>query len=323
MLLGTGSFSRDLERALKQKGFNVIGSTTSNNLQYNNNESIQLLIAVFNRQVAFSKLVQDAMAANYTNILLPWDYYAQVQEAMGWRYWLADPNIILDNQGKINDTMNILSDDISIQRLKDICSFRTGNNLQYAHYVDTDKQYFNQLTLSDYVECYVDGGAYNADTYKELCSLTHVYSAVLFEPDVKNFKELTTNASTSSTAICLPLALSDKTKYVKFNSNLGESANISDQGTETILTVSLDQCLQNIAIDFIKFDLEGSEYDAIIGAENIIQKCRPKLALSLYHKPEDLWRLPLLLKNICTDYNFYIRQHYFNSFDCVLYAIPK
>jgi hypothetical protein len=47
------------------------------------------------------------------------------------------------------------------------------------------------------------------------------------------------------------------------------------------------------------------------------------LAISCYHKPEDLWALPDLIDSLVPDYRLYLRQHTFNSFDLVLYAIPQ
>ena len=90
------------------------------------------------------------------------------------------------------------------------------------------------------------------------------------------------------------------------------------------MTVSLDQLFPNVHnLSFIKLDLEGGEFKAINGAKRLIRNSRPVMAVSIYHKPQDIWEIPLLLSEYCEDYNFYIRQHNFNSFDSVLYAVPK
>ena len=75
-------------------------------------------------------------------------------------------------------------------------------------------------------------------------------------------------------------------------------------------------------VDFIKLDVEGAEIAALRGGAELILRSRPILAVSLYHRPEDVWEIPELLMDMCTHYRFYLRQHLFNSFESVLYAIP-
>lgn len=44
---------------------------------------------------------------------------------------------------------------------------------------------------------------------------------------------------------------------------------------------------------------------------------------TMINNPEDIWSLCLYLKKILPKHNFFMRQHYFNSFDLVLYAVPS
>lgn len=89
-----------------------------------------------------------------------------------------------------------------------------------------------------------------------------------------------------------------------------------------IACAALDDLLLNTAVDFIKLDVEGAEIPALLGGRRLIETHRPTLAISLYHRPDDLWAIPATLDSICPNYRLFIRQHYFNSFDSVLYAIP-
>uniref|UniRef100_A0A832EA57 FkbM family methyltransferase n=1 Tax=Desulfacinum infernum TaxID=35837 RepID=A0A832EA57_9BACT len=73
-------------------------------------------------------------------------------------------------------------------------------------------------------------------------------------------------------------------------------------------------------VDFIKLDVEGSEREAIEGAITTILRNRPKLAVCLYHKPDDLFALPKLIYSICRDYIFYIGHHHASLHETVLYA---
>ena len=71
----------------------------------------------------------------------------------------------------------------------------------------------------------------------------------------------------------------------------------------------------------IKLDIEGSEMCALEGARQIIERDHPKLAVCLYHKLEDLWTIPLWIKERFREYKFYIRHHSLMSEETVLYAI--
>ena len=70
-------------------------------------------------------------------------------------------------------------------------------------------------------------------------------------------------------------------------------------------------------------DIEGAEYEALLGLESVLLRDKPHLAISVYHKPDDMWKIGLWLKSLFGDtYNFYLRTYNFQTFDTVLYAVP-
>ena len=71
---------------------------------------------------------------------------------------------------------------------------------------------------------------------------------------------------------------------------------------------SLDNALGGERVDYIKFDVEGAEKEAIEGAFGTIEKHRPALMISLYHRSEDVFALPLMIHERFPDYKFYIRR---------------
>ena len=85
---------------------------------------------------------------------------------------------------------------------------------------------------------------------------------------------------------------------------------------------SLDNALGGESVDYIKYDVEGSEKEAILGSLETIEKYRPALMVSLYHRSEDIFELPLMIHERFPDYKFYIRRReYIPAWDTVLIAV--
>ena len=84
----------------------------------------------------------------------------------------------------------------------------------------------------------------------------------------------------------------------------------------------MDEILAGLSPTYIKFDVECAEHDALVGGSRTISANMPVLAVCLYHRPEDLWDLPLLVRSIRPDYRFYVRRHSDERWETVLYAVP-
>jgi len=339
-IFGAGQFGRDLCAAMQRAGHKVAGFVETKpsatqvmglplvNWQQWSPEhcAAPLCIGIFNRGMPLDALEALARQAGAHDVFFPWDLYKAFKKDLGWRFWLSEPERILSNTDLIASALECLSDDTSKRCLLDIAAFRLGLQTSYGSFQHAENQYFNRLTLDAFKDraiSFVDGGAYNGDTYLELCTLAEVKAAYLFEPDNGNFSQLVRNVrSTGHTLQCLPLGLSDSYRVLSFNAGNGEGASIAENGTAHIAVTALDDVLAGHTVDFIKLDVEGAELQALQGAQQLIQRSRPVLALSLYHCPQDLWELPLTLSRLCEGYRFYIRQHFFNSFESVLYAVP-
>ena len=95
------------------------------------------------------------------------------------------------------------------------------------------------------------------------------------------------------------------------------SASASDPSANQISDGASGEHIDIVALDddipegftFLKMDIEGAEYNAIKGCEQIIRRCRPKLAICVYHGYDDIWRIPALIDRIEPNYTFYLRHN--------------
>ena len=77
---------------------------------------------------------------------------------------------------------------------------------------------------------------------------------------------------------------------------------------DNIETVILDDFLHGERVTFIKMDIEGAELDALRGASRIIKEQKPKLAISIYHRLEDIIEIPKLIISLRPDYRLYVNH---------------
>jgi FkbM family methyltransferase len=189
-----------------------------------------------------------------------------------------------------------------------------------------DAQYFNKIsmkTLHDHSITYVDGGAFLGENVVTLADYRRIKQAFLFEPDPENFSTLCGDKRLQSYACYfLPLALCEDNKLMSFQGGQGEASFVGDMGNTEVAAVALDQVMGSNKVDFLKLDVEGGEVNALIGAQKTINRSRPVLAISAYHRPDDLWVIPDLIMQISDGYDFFLRFHGYNTFELVLYAIP-
>lgn len=76
-------------------------------------------------------------------------------------------------------------------------------------------------------------------------------------------------------------------------------------------------------VDFIKMDIEGAEMEALGGASSIIREFKPRLAISGYHKPQDLWEIPNKLKELNAGYQITFGHHTPILWESVFYAADR
>lgn len=186
-------------------------------------------------------------------------------------------------------------------------------------------QYFpRELVQLSENEVFVDGGAYTGDTLLAFIRKSeNKYSrCYAFEPEPGNAARLLALAGRQAfhDVSIIAKGLWSKADTLRFAAAEGETGSgIAEGGSASIEADTID----NLAPDatFIKLDVEGAELEALRGAAETIKRNRPKLAVCLYHKPGDLFEIPLFIKTLAPEYRFYLRQHQPVTCELVLYAV--
>lgn len=225
---------------------------------------------------------------------------------------------------------NRLSDDVSKLTLKQVLLGAVTSNCKC--YIDTvcKPQYFPDFIIDKLgnKETFVDVGAYVGDSSLEFINIVKnkYRKIIVFEPDKSNFEQARINLCDERIKL-IPKGVWHSSTTLYFNSindSLDEGAHFieeSNEKTVMIEVVCLDEVI-NEEVTYIKLDVEGSELDVLRGAIRVLKKNKPKLAISVYHKMEDILSLSTFVLSLDLGYNLFLRHHWnCSGTDVVLYAI--
>lgn len=174
----------------------------------------------------------------------------------------------------------------------------------------------------------LDCGAYTGNTAVYFAERSApdgmVYS---FEPMPSNFSALKTNIENSNfqNISTFQLAIADSCGQVYFTESGSPGSRKVEKSNLTVPQATIDDFVSNNGlpnVDFIKMDIEGSENQALIGASEVIKRFHPKLAICIYHRPDDFITIPNTILNINPNYQFYLKQNSYNFWETVLFAAP-
>ena len=183
-------------------------------------------------------------------------------------------------------------------------------------------QYFDTLPIAD-DEVFIDAGCYDGNTTIEFlkCCKGKYSKIYAFEPDKECFNKCKENLSGIKNLELMNYGLWDKNEVLRFTATADTASKITEDGETLIETKALDTLFGDERVTFIKMDIEGAEYNALKGAEKIIRKWKPKLAICVYHKLEDIYTIPELILEYNPNYKLYLRHYCYNACETILYAI--
>jgi FkbM family methyltransferase len=253
-----------------------------------------------------------------------------------------DAYFVLDNIDRYTWVRNeVLADDASRLSLDGILLSMLTGSLKYCANIMDFNQYFCLPHFQNIGEEYfVDAGAYVGDTIERfIWANTGLFHHIhMFEPGVQQAAALQARMNRLITEWAI-----DPCKISIINAGLSDrnsSAHFSTTSTKLAATAinhsathplgdgpciplwSLDSYMEQYqsSVTFLKSDIEGMEVSMLMGAAKTIRRSKPKLALSTYHRPEDLFAIIDIIKKFVPEYQMSLRHHSSNLSETVLYC---
>jgi len=282
------------------------------------------ILALHNNYVNLKDVYEDIVNAGITNIsslINISDEYDFINIDNG--YWLEKDFKYSNYLSEIESLTSLLADNKSKELLKSIIQYRDlgspkdcPNGSFSDEYIPLDlPRYSDPIRL-------IDCGSYDGLAIRKFIKAGYTFDSLIsFEPDPKNYALLEEQDFNIKNSFFLPLGVWSSTTQLRFNSDKDMGSSVSESGDIVIQCVSIDALAKNYHPTLIKFDVEGAEIEALLGAKNTICANKPNLCISLYHRPDHLFKIPLLIDSWNLGYQYHLRVHEENTFGVVLYCL--
>jgi FkbM family methyltransferase len=186
-------------------------------------------------------------------------------------------------------------------------------------------QYFLPCLGLSQNEIVADCGFYTGDTaedhIKYIGGFKNYYG---FEPSEQNLAKVLPEIASDPRIEIIKAGVHSYNTVLHFNQHDESTASASsftEYGGESLPVISLDSFFaEKEKPTFIKMDIEGSEIAALLGAKCIIREHKPKLAICVYHKSEDIIEIPKLILELNPGYKTQLHCHTNIGADIVVYC---
>ncbi len=245
---------------------------------------------------------------------------------------LFDMQYVQAHNEEFKKAFALLADEESKRVFMDLIHFKISGKLQYLRQCFSLKsEAMCKILHSETYRRVLDLGAYNGDSIRELAGfspqLAEVYAA---EPDEKNFRKLCEYAKEEKRFEIIPLHVGAyfKRAVLAVSVGAGRGSRIGAGSKTAEMQMEPPDSMADGKIDFIKYDVEGAEKEALMGSIQTMRHSSPELLVSAYHRNEDLFALILQIHQMMPEYRFYLRKHpsipaWDINLYCVFDAVPE
>jgi len=237
-----------------------------------------------------------------------------------------------NNEDRIKSIIDLFSDEQSKEVYQNVILYRGSKKRNYVNTVMSKPRY--QYFDSDIIpaqngEYFLDCGAcygessidYQKFLKNQGCESPEVLAV---EPDATNYEKMVKQLEKiDNTVYPFHCGVWSEKGQIQFMDKLNRSSRVSEDGKVQVAVNSIDNLVKEVSFTptYIKMDVEGSEPEALRGAEETITRFHPKLAISIYHSDAQFLEIVEYIHEKYPDYKLYIRHYSCLFAETVLYAI--
>jgi FkbM family methyltransferase len=242
----------------------------------------------------------------------------------GWRQAGRHDPALLERRGEqLHAVFRGLHDEHSRQTYASLIRGRLEGDSGYFS-VAPYREYAHPVVRAVPGDVVIDAGAFTGDSAIRFAWCLRGRGTIFsLEPDRKNFERLSRRRIPG--LLPVNLGVWHERAKLSFSADATASSRIRSDGDVQIDVAPIDELVQEYAlrrVDLIKLDVEGVEHEALEGARKSLQRYRPKLQISIYHKKDDLFELPWRLMQELPDYRWYVGHHGPWHSESDLYGMP-
>jgi FkbM family methyltransferase len=229
---------------------------------------------------------------------------------------------------RIEAARSLLCDEASRTLFDRIIEFRITGRYRDLMAAVSEKSAWDHVAESNRsITRIADFGAYNGDSARDAIARFPVQFILAAEPDRRNFRKLSdwSKGVADCTVECHQVAVCGHVGVAAFDDSGNRNAGLcTGRARTTVATSTPDALLGGRPVDYVKFDIEGAEAEALQGSVELIRTHAPILRIALYHRSADLFEIPLKLAEIAPQYHLFLtRECSAPAWDIDLVAIPQ
>ena len=294
--------------------------------------NVPVIITVFNpnRSARYTDIERALRIIGFSTVTSFERFHISRPGCLSDIYWLTAPAFYRQHEAELNTADALWTDTRSRDLYHALLRFRlTGNEAYLPEPDPLEEQYIPaDIQFPDIKHNFVDIGAFDGDTLEAFRSKgIHLNKILAFEPGMTNFKKLcdriTECGPYANETILIPAGVGSACERLGLSDEASASSTLLAEGKTSIPVITLDSTITGFSPTYIKMDIEGAEESALKGMKKTILRDRPILAISVYHRPQDIFALPILLNTWGYTGDFHLRLYAEHTLDTVLYVIPK